>query len=74
MDEMTTFTDIDTQNQIILGEPSDISNMPGRISYEKPVLIEYGTLAKLTQTGEGTADDGGSGLFHLSYANALVPW
>ena len=32
----------------------------GKMKYEKPVLIEYGTLAKLTRGGGGGGNDGGS--------------
>ena len=34
---------------------------PERKPYQKPVLTEYGTLAKLTQGGGGTVGEGGAG-------------
>jgi len=35
--------------------------LPGRKSYEKPHLEEYGTLKDLTTGGSGTAKEGSSG-------------
>jgi hypothetical protein len=35
--------------------------LPGRKSYQKPSLQEYGTLKDLTTGGSGKANEGGSG-------------
>ena len=41
------------------------SRTAGKKPYVKPVLTEYGSVAKLTQSGSGTLPDDGSGIANM---------
>ena len=42
----------------------EVSAAPDRKQYVSPVLVEYGSISKLTQTGAGPFADGGVGFMN----------
>ena len=51
----------DVSERSVSGERPD----SGKKTYRAPKLTEYGSVAKLTQAGSGTAPDDGSGIANM---------